>query len=44
MGMGYALTDDIVIDPVRGQVLNAGFTDFKIFTSLDMPEVQTTLV
>ncbi len=43
MGLGYALTENIVHDPVDGHVLNPNFRDYKLLTPLDMPKVETFL-
>jgi len=44
MGLGYALTEHVVYAPDTGKVLNPGFTDYKLLTPIDMPEVDTFLV
>ena len=41
MGIGYALTEDLVYDSKDGHVLNPNFKDYKLLTPLDMPEVET---
>jgi xanthine dehydrogenase YagR molybdenum-binding subunit len=38
-GISYALFEDRVLDPVRGDMLNANFLDYRIAGSLDMPEI-----
>lgn len=43
MGFGYALTEELRFDD-QGTVRNAGFVDYKVFSPLDMPEMQTVLV
>jgi len=43
MGLGFALTEETLIDPNDGCVLNPNFTDYKFLTPLDMPKVQTIL-
>ncbi len=43
MGMGYALTEDVVYDPEDGHVVNPNFKDYKLLTALDMPDVETLL-
>lgn len=43
-GIGYALTEEYRYQPETGQPLNPNFTDYKILTALDMPEVETILV
>ena len=39
MGLGYALYEEIQIDQKNGQVLNPGFSDYKMLTTEDMPDV-----
>jgi len=41
MGLGFALTEDVVYDPDDGHVVNPNFTDYKLLTTLDMPRVET---
>jgi putative selenate reductase molybdopterin-binding subunit len=41
--MGYALFEEVLLDRA-GKVLNPNFLDYKIATSLDMPEMVTILV
>lgn len=43
-GFGYALTEDLVIDPKMGGVLSDSFATYKMLSSLDMPEVEVILV
>jgi CO/xanthine dehydrogenase Mo-binding subunit len=43
-GIGYALMEDMVIDPRTGRTLNPNFVDYKLLTSLDMPEVEVEFV
>jgi xanthine dehydrogenase molybdenum-binding subunit len=43
MGFGYALTEELRFDD-QGTVRNAGFVDYKVFSPLDMPRMQTVLV
>ncbi len=43
MGLGFALTENVVYDPVNGIVLNPNFKDYKLLTPLDMPQVKTFL-
>jgi len=43
-GIGHTLTEDYVIDPVTGRSLNAGFVDYKMPLSLDMPPIRTILL
>jgi 4-hydroxybenzoyl-CoA reductase alpha subunit len=43
MGLGYALTEEIVLDP-NGKMINDHLTDYKILTPLDMPPVESIIV
>ena len=43
-GIGYALIEDMVIDPRTGRTLNPNFVDYKLLTSLDMPEMEVEFV
>ncbi|HEX9118617.1 MAG TPA: molybdopterin cofactor-binding domain-containing protein [Anaerolineae bacterium] len=38
-GLGYALLEDLVVDPATGRTLNANFVDYKLLTAQDMPEM-----
>jgi xanthine dehydrogenase YagR molybdenum-binding subunit len=38
-GIGYALTEERVVDPTTGTVVNAGLEDYKLPTIADLPEV-----
>lgn len=42
MGLGYALTEELLVD--RGRILNPNFTDYRLFTAADMPEIETIIV
>jgi len=42
-GIGYALTEKLIFDE-RGRVRNPSFRDYKILSSLDIPEITTILV
>jgi LytS/YehU family sensor histidine kinase len=44
MGIGEALTEEIIYDPIRGVPLNFNFIDYKIPTILDMPMVEPVLL
>ncbi len=44
MGIGYALKEEFVRDPVNGQGLNPGYLDYKILTHLDVPPTIPVLV
>lgn len=43
-GIGHTLTEDYVIDPATGRSLNAGFVDYKMPLSLDMPPIRTIML
>ncbi len=43
MGLGYALSEEVKLDE-RGRVRNPGFVDYKLFTTLDMPQMTTLLI
>ncbi len=42
MGLGYALTEEVLVRD--GRVLNPDFLDYRLFTSADMPEIETIIV
>jgi len=43
MALGYALSEEVKFDD-QGRVRNAGFVDYKVMSTLDMPEMTTILV
>jgi putative selenate reductase molybdopterin-binding subunit len=43
MGIGYALTEEMLFSP-EGRMLNASLLDYKIPTSLDLPELKGFIV
>jgi len=43
-GIGHTLTENYVIDPKTGRSLNAGFVDYKLPLSMDMPVIRTVLL
>jgi xanthine dehydrogenase molybdenum-binding subunit len=43
-GLGYALSEDLVIDDTTGEVLTDSFATYKMLSMLDMPEVDIILV
>jgi putative selenate reductase molybdopterin-binding subunit len=43
MALGYALTEALKFDE-QGRVRNAGFVDYKVMSSMDMPQMTTILV
>jgi xanthine dehydrogenase molybdenum-binding subunit len=42
MGLGYALTEELIVR--GGRVLNPNLLDYRIFTSADMPALETIIV
>jgi CO/xanthine dehydrogenase Mo-binding subunit len=44
MGLGYALSEDMRIDPETGKVENPTFKGYRMFKAADMPEVQVLTV
>jgi xanthine dehydrogenase molybdenum-binding subunit len=44
MGMGEALTEEIIYDEITGVPLNFNFIDYKIPTMADMPEIDPILL
>jgi xanthine dehydrogenase molybdenum-binding subunit len=42
MGLGYALTEEVLVKD--GRVLNPDFLDYRLFTSADMPDIETILI
>jgi xanthine dehydrogenase molybdenum-binding subunit len=43
-GIGHSLTEDFIVDTRTGRPLNAGFVDYKMPLSLDMPRIQTIIL
>jgi xanthine dehydrogenase molybdenum-binding subunit len=43
-GIGYALSEDLIIDKKTGQVLTDSFATYKMPSTLDMPDVEVVLV
>jgi len=43
-GIGHTLTEDYVVDLKTGRSLNAGFVDYKMPLSLDMPPIRTIML
>jgi len=43
-GLGYALTEDLLIDDATGRVLSDSFATYKMLSMLDMPQVEVILV
>jgi len=42
MGLGYALTEEVIVK--EGRVLNPDFLDYRLFTTADMPELETIVI
>ncbi|MCP4423868.1 MAG: xanthine dehydrogenase family protein molybdopterin-binding subunit, partial [Chloroflexi bacterium] len=42
MGLGYALTEEVLVR--NGRVLNPDFLDYRLFTSADMPDIETIII
>ncbi|MGQ0655502.1 MAG: xanthine dehydrogenase family protein molybdopterin-binding subunit [Betaproteobacteria bacterium] len=43
-GIGHTLTEDYVVDASTGRSLNAGFVDYKMPLSMDMPPIRTIML
>ena len=43
MALGYALSEEIIFDD-QGRVRNPGFVDYKVMSTLDMPQMTTILI
>ncbi|HHY38500.1 MAG TPA: molybdopterin-dependent oxidoreductase [Clostridia bacterium] len=44
MGLGYALTEELVLDPATGRVTNAHLKRYKMFRAEEMPDTKVILV
>ncbi len=44
MGLAYALSEQMLIDPKSGRVLNDNLLDYKVPTMMDMPEIDVVFV
>jgi xanthine dehydrogenase molybdenum-binding subunit len=44
MGLGYALSEELVIDPGTGAALTGSFMDYRLLTVADGPLVETIIV
>ncbi len=44
MSLGYGLSEQLLIDPKTGRVLNGNLLDYKLPTSMDTPELQVFFV
>jgi len=43
-GLGYALLEDLLVDPASGRTMNPNFVDYKLLTAQDMPEITVEFV
>jgi xanthine dehydrogenase molybdenum-binding subunit len=43
-GIGYALLEDLAVDPRTGRTLNPNFVDYKLLTAQDMPAIQVAFI
>ncbi len=44
MGLGYALSEEMLIDNTTGKLLNPNFNKYKMFRAPDMPEIDIVTV
>jgi xanthine dehydrogenase molybdenum-binding subunit len=44
LGIGYALCEELRIDPMTGECLNPNFMDYKLMRASDMPEIEIIIV
>jgi xanthine dehydrogenase molybdenum-binding subunit len=42
MGLGYALSEELIVE--EGRVMNPSLMDYRVFTSADMPPIETIIV
>jgi len=42
--LGFGLSEDLLVDPKTGKVLNANLLDFKIPTAMDVPDLEVDFV
>jgi len=43
-GIGYALTENPILDKETGKTLNPNFANYMVLTSVDMPDIEVVLV
>jgi xanthine dehydrogenase molybdenum-binding subunit len=43
-GLGYALTEELLVDRATGRALNPDFHDYRLATAVDMPVIQDIMV
>ena len=44
MGVGYAISEQLLFDPKTGKPLNNNFLDYKIPTAMDIPEMESYFI
>ncbi len=44
MGLGYATTEEILLDQVTGKPLNNSFKKYKLFKASDMPKIDIVMI
>jgi xanthine dehydrogenase molybdenum-binding subunit len=44
MGLGYALTEELLVDSQTGRILNNNMLDYKMLTFMDTPEVDVHFI
>ncbi|MEG1810327.1 MAG: xanthine dehydrogenase molybdenum-binding subunit XdhA [Clostridia bacterium] len=44
MGIGYALMEELLFDPISGQMRNNNLLDYKIPTAMDMPKIESAFI
>jgi xanthine dehydrogenase molybdenum-binding subunit len=44
MGLGYAMTEELVLDGETGRTINPSFLDYKLFRTADMPKIVPIIV
>jgi xanthine dehydrogenase molybdenum-binding subunit len=44
LGIGYALCEELRIDPMTGECLNPNFMDYKLMRASDMPKIEIIIV
>jgi len=44
MGLGYALSEEMLIDSVTGRITNPNFKKYRMFKAADMPEIKLLTV
>ena len=44
MGLGYALSEELMVDPATGKVLNPNLLDYKLQTTMDTPDIGVIFV